>query len=193
MTNLTDKEQTDIANQVIQESLVHTAEPGTYVDGEHKQADLEVTSKKAEEFTPKKLRELMRLYFTVRHPKVRGCGHKLDLSRDPRHGCESCWFSYFKEQGTLVQTADECFVKEGRQMLERLRGRRFVSYFVKFMSTLAHFRAAQLAEQEKNDSNRGSEAGETGAAGGFDIGGPPNIGSKVEDIEGSGRGAEQTA
>lgn len=98
-------------------------------------------------WTPRKWKEAMRLYFTVRHPKVRGCGHKLDLSRDPRTACSSCWFSYFRENGNTVQTADECFVKEGRATLERIRGERFVKFFVRFMATIARF---QQEEREKN-------------------------------------------
>jgi hypothetical protein len=109
--------------------------------------DAELTSivKDASEWTPRKWAEMRRLYFTVRLPKVRGCGHKLDLSRDPRTGCSSCWFSYLRENGQIVQTADECFVKEGRETLERIRGKRFVKFFIKFMATIARF------QQEEKD------------------------------------------
>jgi hypothetical protein len=143
--------------------------------------------KEQKPMTRKQWKELMRLYFTVRHPRVRACQHRLDMARDPRHNCENCWFAYFKEQGQLVQTADECFVKAGRKALEAIRGKRFTKYFIRFMATLARFRAEQLAAeaaQETNDSNSGQQSNEaSGDTGTAVVSGTPDVSGQMEGSE----------
>jgi hypothetical protein len=102
---------------------------------------------------PKKLKKqdikkLFHAYFTVRRDKVKACGHKFDMAHDPRTNCENCWYSYFANNGPMTQTADECFQKEGRETLERIRGKRFVKFFLRFMSTIARWKAEAEAAQK---------------------------------------------
>ena len=127
--------------------------------------------------TQKEVKSLFRAYFTVRRDRVKSCGHKFDMARDPRTGCEDCWFAYFGNNGPMTQTADECFQKEGRQTLERIRGKRFVKKFLKFMSTLARFQAeakaaAALAAEKKNEESNEQTNGGTDDR---SIGGLPEV------------------
>ena len=104
--------------------------------------------------TQKEIKALFRAYFTVRRDRVKSCGHKFDMARDPRTGCEDCWYAYMANNGPMTQTADECFQKEGRQTLERIRGKRFVKYFLRFMSTLARFQAEAKAAAAKKEEEQ---------------------------------------
>ena len=127
--------------------------------------------------TQKEIKALFRAYFTVRRDRVKSCGHKFDMARDPRTGCEDCWFAFFGNNGPMTQTADECFQKEGRQTLERIRGKRFVKKFLKFMSTLARFQAeakaaAALAAEKKNEESNEQTNGGTDDR---SIGGLPEV------------------
>ena len=130
-----------------------------------------------QKLTQKEVKSLFRAYFTVRRDRVKSCGHKFDMARDPRTGCEDCWFAYFGNNGPMTQTADECFQKEGRQTLERIRGKRFVKKFLKFMSTLARFQAeakaaAALAAEKKNEESNEQTNGGTDDR---SIGGLPEV------------------
>ena len=116
-------------------------------------------------------KQMMRMHFTVRRGIAPGCGHKLSsinipnekgentifITSDPRKNCDSCWYTYFNTNGQMTAIADECFREAGRDVLERSRGRRFVKYFLRFMSTIARFQR---------------EAAEKAAANGIKIDGP---------------------
>lgn len=89
--------------------------------------------------------------FTVTRPLIPMCGHKLVHGEEPRHrNCESCWFSFFQVHGELSQAADEVFSKFGENGLRQLRGPKFAKNFLKFMSTLAAWKAATEAQKEKD-------------------------------------------
>lgn len=149
------------------EPLFATSEDMPLVDGPPIAENSELAQKAEnainppKQLTKKEIKALFRAYFTVRRDRVKSCGHKFDMARDPRTGCEDCWFAYFGNNGPMTQTADECFQKEGRQTLERIRGKRFVKKFLKFMSTLARFQAeakaaaALAAEKENNEQANG--------------------------------------
>jgi hypothetical protein len=114
--------------------------------------------------------QIMRAQFTVEGFKL-PCGHKiataldkegkLFLPTDPKTNCDVCWMAYFQNNGVVVQIADECFQEAGRDVLERSRGKKFVHYFVRFMSTMARFQREQeeaaKAAEEKNSVNKNNE------------------------------------
>ena len=114
-------------------------------------------------------KQMMRMHFTIRRGTAPGCGHKLSsinvpnekgentifITSDPRKNCDSCWFTYFNTNGQMTNIADECFREAGRDVLERSRGKRFVKYFLRFMSTLARFQreAAEKAAANGVEAN----------------------------------------
>ena len=92
--------------------------------------------------------KLNRLYVTRRLPMIQECGHKFDSSREPKNNCEWCWFTYFNSNGEMVKAADQCFQEAGKDVLERIKGKRFVKMFVRFMATVAKFVAEQKAKEQ---------------------------------------------
>jgi hypothetical protein len=114
--------------------------------------------------TKKQIKEMFRIHFTVRRPTVKSCGHKINIQSDPRNNCADCWFSYFQNNGQMTQIADECFTQAGRDVLERSRGKKFVKFFLMFMSTIARFQreAAARAIAEKEANANGTETESTG-------------------------------
>lgn len=184
------------------------------------EAKAEVPQEPAAPITPpvltrKMFKEYLRWHFTVRRSVVKACGHKINLATDPRHNCDSCWFAYFQNNGQMTQIADECFQQAGRDVLERSRGKTFVKYFLRFMSTIARFQReaaeAQKAQEknngEANVSGGGSDAegslsghaeGGTGSIGqlagnGPTIGGIPENGSPIDYVAETEIDSETTA
>jgi hypothetical protein len=95
---------------------------------------------KPPELTPELLRRLRGKYFTVRHPLLKDCGHRLDMINEPRHrNCENCWFQWFNSHPGLVEVADQMFRTQGKVAIEGMRGKRFVRMFVRYMATVIHF------------------------------------------------------
>lgn len=100
--------------------------------------------------TEELLRRLRGKYFTVRHPFLKDCEHKLDMINEPRHRhCENCWWTWFNSHGPLVETADQMYRTLGPQAVEALRGKTFVKMFRRFMATVYHFKQ----ELEKNNES----------------------------------------
>jgi len=171
---------------------------------------------KPEVITRKQFKEYLRWHFTVRRSIVKACGHKINLTSfaDPRHNCDSCWFAYFQNNGQMTQIADECFQNAGRDVLERSRGKRFVKYFLRIMSTIARFQR-EAAEAQKAQEKTNGEANVSGggsATSGIDsvgsteqssgehvtddtqtIGGIPESGSPVDYIAEAEVNSEETA
>jgi hypothetical protein len=142
--------------------------------------------------TQTEFKKLLRMYFTVRHGSVKGCGHKLDVNNDPRNHCEYCWFAYFNTNGQMAQTADECFTNEGEDVLVRIRGKKFVKYFKRFMSTLARFKREQeFLKQEKSDVSDNRET-DRSIGGVPEHGGlPSGTGEPLADYKPTDEGPEQ--
>lgn len=87
------------------------------------------------------LRKLRKLYVTVQHPKVKACGHRLDMGRQPTHrNCESCWFAWFNEHGQIVQQLDEMLQTHGEELIVKLQGKKFLHRWLQFMSTVAQWK-----------------------------------------------------
>ena len=160
----------DELNAVVEELFEHQAEPfgvreaaiGPIAKGQH------------DPIVPKQMthqvwKQMMRIHFTIRRGTAPGCGHKLSsinvpnekgentifITSDPRKNCDSCWFTYFNTNGQMTNIADECFREAGRDVLERSRGKRFVKYFLRFMSTIARFQreAAEKAAANGIEAN----------------------------------------
>lgn len=95
---------------------------------------------KPPELTPTLLASLRGKYFTVRHPLLKECGHKIDMIAEPRHrNCENCWWTFFNTHPQLVETADQFFRTQGKKAMVGMRGDQFVKMFVRYMATVIHF------------------------------------------------------
>lgn len=139
----------------------HSADLKTPSVAEQMAADV---AKGQKQLTETQFRALRRAYFTVRHPQVRECGHKMDQINQPKNNCEYCWFAFFSSHGELVQTADRAFQEQGSGFLDSMRGVKFRKYFLRYMSTMAKFQREADALKE-NDGNQGRETGsESGEA-----------------------------
>ncbi len=137
-------------------------------------------------FTRKMFKEYLRWHFTVRHGVVKACGHKFSETQDPRHNCDSCWFAYFNNNKTMTEIADDCFRNAGRDVLERSRGKKFVRYFLRFMSTIARFQR-EAAEAQKEKTN-----GEAVISGGGNSDGGNSNSDGTQSSIGQLAGATQT-
>jgi len=97
--------------------------------------------------TAGELKKAHKLYVTIQHPKVIACGHRLDLSRPPRHrGCENCWFAWFNNHGEIVQQLDEMHVAGGDDIIVRLQGKKFLHRWKQFMATVAQMKPVENNE-----------------------------------------------
>jgi hypothetical protein len=95
----------------------------------------------------------MRSQFTIRHRPL-PCGHKLAAGQPPRHrNCEACWFTFFQVHGELTKAVEEAYNSQGtevgRELVKQLRGSKFLSNFLKFMSTVAALKS-QMETQTAN-------------------------------------------
>lgn len=137
--------------------------------------------------TRKVWKQMMRMHFTVRRATVKTCGHKINIESDPRNNCPECWFAYFNNNGQMTKIADECFTEAGRDVLERSRGKKFVKYFLMFMSTIARFQreaaARAIAEKEAKSVEESETNGTSGDAG-DDRGGSPVTDTSIGGIAG---------
>ena len=95
-------------------------------------------------------KQMMRMHFTIRRGRAQPCGHKINIEADPRNNCENCWFTYFNNNKTMTEIADDCFQNAGRDILERSRGKKFTRQFMRFMSTVN--RLVEEAKQKELDA-----------------------------------------
>jgi len=82
--------------------------------------------------TPAEYHKMMGVYFTERRDRVTRCGHKFDLRYEPRTQCPDCWGAFLYLSGETTALAEEIYQKEGRGMLIKLKGNRFVKWFERF-------------------------------------------------------------
>lgn len=121
-------------------------ENGNLVEAAPKEIPLQRERKELNEGEKRKLRKL---YVTVQHPKVSGCGHRLDMQRTPVHiNCESCLFAWFNNHGEIVQQLDEMHIAGGDKMIIQLWGKKFYHRWRQFMATVA-----QLKSMEGNEAS----------------------------------------
>jgi hypothetical protein len=90
--------------------------------------------------TLKELKKARSIYVTRRNDIVEHCGHKFHTDNQPDTNCPYCWFAFFQTFGEVTQTADEVYQKEGKEMLVKIRGKKFVKNFLQFMKTLAYMK-----------------------------------------------------
>ena len=107
------------------------------------------------QITELQLRQLRGKYFTVRHPRTIGCDHHQDQINEPTfRNCESCWYAFFSTHGELVNVTHEAFSEHGAAFVEKLRGRKYVRMFTRFMSTMNRLREdAEKLQKEKDEPN----------------------------------------
>jgi len=102
------------------------------------------------QITESQLRELRGKYFTVRHPRVPECNHKSDVINEPRHrNCQHCWFSWLESHQELVKVADEAYIEQGKEFLDKMRGKTFRIMFCRYMATKLKIKK----ETEQNGSS----------------------------------------
>jgi hypothetical protein len=96
--------------------------------------------------------------FTVRHILLEDCQHKMDIQNQPRNHCQNCWYQWLNHHGTLVQTAHEFYQQYGKERLVALRGKVFVTMWLRFMSTIAHMLEEQKAQEATNGTSAESRS-----------------------------------
>jgi hypothetical protein len=91
-------------------------------------------------------KKIMRRFWTVQHKVVQACQHKF-TGQEPRTNCQFCWFAYFNENGDFTKSLDELWRSPGGEnTMVSLRGRKFVKMFLRFMSTVANWKADEEAK-----------------------------------------------
>lgn len=115
---------------------------------------------KPPQLTEKLLRRLRGKYFTVKHPTLTDCGHRLDMINEPNHrNCENCWFQFFNTHPQLVEVSDQFFRTHGKNAMIGMRGLKFVKMFCRYMATIIEF--ARKEGRLPSDSNQGQDAPST--------------------------------
>lgn len=97
------------------------------------------------------LGQLRRKFITREHPTVKTCGHKVCLTSPPKSSCNDCWHAYFLFNKELVRASLDVFTgfgeKEGRLVIERKNGRKWLKAFERFVVGLAAEAAVAAASQ----------------------------------------------
>lgn len=162
----------DVNNTAAGETFVgETQRPTPPVEEEYSHLPPELrpdANGKFPELTPRLLKQLRAKYYTVRHPYLAECGHKLDMINQPKNNCENCWFQFFNTHPQLVETADQFFRTLGKNAMEGMRGRKFVTNFLRYMATVIH-----LMKQEgrlPNGSNQSGTDADSVNGGGQEVG-----------------------
>lgn len=157
-------------------SLLHDHDPADADDGAEYATYAEPTASELEA-SPASLNEddelppysIYARYFQtdkpVKYPRLK-CGHKYRNEFEPNHrNCEQCWFAHFQVHGELTQAVEEAYQKGGAQLINKLKGPKFLDNFLKFMSTVAVIKAQQEAVKNlPQESVVYSEAKETDAS-----------------------------
>jgi len=110
-------------------------------------------------FNEKTMRKLRGKYFSVEHPWLEDCGHRLDMINFPKRNCQNCLFQWFNCHAKLVETAHEFYQQYGKERLIALRGQKFVKAFLMFMSTVHHFLEEQKKEEQDGKTGEVQNAG----------------------------------
>jgi len=89
-------------------------------------------------------------------PRVRGCGHKLDLKRQPRHrNCKVCWTAFFRNQDEMAENIAKILVEQGAHRIAETFGDKFLTRFHEYCSLVERMEALRKAFAE--DQNAGIE------------------------------------
>jgi hypothetical protein len=98
--------------------------------------------------------ELRKYNQTIRFPRITECGHKYEEYREPRRNCEWCYFAWLNAHGEIVQLADKVFQEEGKDMLIKVKGEKFVKFWLRYMRTVAEF----VKHQKESNGTAGEVA-----------------------------------
>ncbi len=95
-------------------------------------------------------------------PIVAGCGHTLDLARQPRHrNCKPCWTAFFRNQDGLAENLAKIVVKQGTETLVHRFGKKFLTRFNEYVSLVQRVEALQQAYREQEDARKLTAKAET--------------------------------
>jgi len=92
-------------------------------------------------------------------PIVRGCGHSLDLTKQPVHrNCKACWTAFFRNQPEMSENIAKILVEnpmviEGtreRHPAEFVFGKKFLQRFHEYCKLVEHIESLQRAFAEEN-------------------------------------------
>jgi len=104
------------------------------------------------------IRKMRAKYFTVRHQRLEGCGHKYDQINEPQHrNCENCWFQWFNTHPQLVEVTDQFYRIHGAKALEGMRGTKYLKMFRRYMATVVHFMQEEGRLNESSSEGRVSD------------------------------------
>jgi hypothetical protein len=79
-------------------------------------------------------------------PTVRGCGHKIDISKQPKHrNCQACWTGFFRNQPALAENIAKNFADQGPFPIMWTHGRKFLTKFMEYATLLAKVEALKEA------------------------------------------------
>jgi hypothetical protein len=99
----------------------------------------------------------------VRHPRIRGCGHKFEPLRQPKHSnCESCWNAFFWNQNEFTENLAKNLTEQGPEIIQFNYGKKFLTAFLKFARLLAAYEMAKTrAATDEAESIRLQAEGES--------------------------------
>lgn len=113
---------------------------------------------KPERPSEKQIRAMRRQFITIMHGTVRACGHKIDISKQPKNNCEFCWEAYFKTTDNLLVTLHEFLVTRGLPALRAQFGDKLVKQFSRFLDRELNVERVN-AISEEGEGSACTEAG----------------------------------
>jgi hypothetical protein len=91
-------------------------------------------------------------------PRVRGCGHKLDLKRQPRHrNCKVCWTAFFRNQDEMAENIAKILVEQGAHRIAETFGDKFLTRFHEYCNLVERMEALRKAAAHTEEQNVGTE------------------------------------
>lgn len=85
-------------------------------------------------------------------PFVRGCGHKLDLYRQPRHrNCSACWTSFFRNQEEMSEGIAKALAEHGPKAVIQVHGKKFLTEFQQYAILVSRVEALRKALEEQDN------------------------------------------
>lgn len=88
-------------------------------------------------------------------PRVRGCGHALDLKKQPRHrNCKSCWTAFFRNQDAMAENIAKIIVEQGQYRVAETFGRKFLKCFHEYCILVERVEALRKAYEEQANVER---------------------------------------
>jgi hypothetical protein len=74
----------------------------------------------------------------VRHPRVRGCGHKFVVGHAPQHrNCKSCWNALFINDAQLSENIAKGIQELGAEAVGTMINKKLLTHFLRFITMVA--------------------------------------------------------